>query len=126
MKKLLFGLALLACSLTRANAQTEIKVNPVALMFYGIGVGVEHGFSDEFGLDLSTLIIGGEGALVWLSGKYYLNPRNGLDRFHLGLFSGAATGYSPGLGFLLGTKTVSKSNRVLFEFGLGAGRTFDG
>lgn len=125
MKKLLlFGLLFSFATLT-VKAQTEIKVNPIALMFTGIGVGVEYGINDDFGVDLSTLIVEG-GGIVWVSGKYYLNPRQGLDRFHLGVFLGGGTDIGPGIGFLLGTKVASQSNKVIFEIGAGIGRSFDG
>ncbi len=108
------------------KAQTEVKLNPVALLFVGIGAGVEYGFNPDFGVELNTLIVEGGGA-VWVAGKYYLNPRQGLDRFHIGAYVGGATELDgPGIGFLVGTKTVSRNNKVLFEVGLGAGRTFGG
>ena len=52
------------------KAQTEVKLNPVALLFVGIGAGVEYGFNPDFGVELNTLIVEGGGA-VWVAGKYY-------------------------------------------------------
>jgi hypothetical protein len=125
MKKLILLSLLFVCVTFSLRAQTEIKVNPIALLFVGIGVGVEYGVSDEFGIDLNALIVEGGGG-VWVAGKYYLNPRQGLDRFHIGIFAGTVTDLDPGLGFMIGQKIVSNSNRVLFDIGLGIGRSFDG
>lgn len=125
MKKFILLSLLTICTIFSLRAQTEIKVNPIALLFTGIGVGVEYGINNEFGVDLNALIVEGGGG-VWVTGKYYLNPRQGLDRFHIGIFAGAITDVAPGLGFMIGQKIVSSSNKVLFDIGLGVGRSFDG
>lgn len=125
MKKLLLVGLLFSIATIHLQAQTEIKLSPVALLFPGLGAGVEYGVSDEFGVDLSGLVVEG-GGIVWVSGKYYFNPRQGLDRFHAGVFLGGGTDIGPGIGFLLGTKIVSQSNKVIFELGAGIGRSFDG
>lgn len=125
MKKFILLSLLTICAIFSLRAQTEIKINPVALLFTGIGVGVEYGINNEFGIDLNALIVEGGGG-VWVAGKYYLNPRQGLDRFHIGIFAGAITELAPGLGFMIGHKTVSSSNKVLFDIGVGVGRSFDG
>lgn len=126
MKKYLLLPVLLLVLSSGLKAQTEIKLNPVALLFLGIGAGVEYGFNPEFGVELNTLIVEG-GAAVWAAGKYYFNPRQGLDRFYVGAYLGGVTDSDgPGLGFLLGTKTVSRNNKLLFEVGVGAGRSFSG
>lgn len=126
MKKYLLIPILAVLFLGGLKAQTEIKVNPLALLFVGIGAGVEYGFNPDVGVEINTLIVEGGGA-VWVAGKYYLNPRQGLDRFYIGAYTGGGTDLDgPGLGFLLGTKTVSRNNKVLFELGIGAGRTVGG
>lgn len=107
----------------RASAQFEVKLSPVALLFGAAAVSVEMGLSPSFGLDLDGIIADGGGG-VNLSGKYYFNPQMGLDRFHVGAFLGTL-GDAPGVGFLAGVKLLSRHN-VLFEIGLGAGRSFDG
>ena len=108
------------------NAQTEVKLNPIALLFLGIGAGVEYGVNPDVGVELNALIVE-DGSAVWVAGKYYMNPRQGLDRFYIGAYLGGVTdGESPGIGFLLGHKAVSRNNKVLFEIGAGAGRTFSG
>lgn len=126
MKKYLLLPLFLAVFAAGLKAQTEIKLNPIALLFVGIGAGVEYGFNDDFGVELNALIVEGGGA-VWAAGKYYLNPRQGLDRFYVGAFLGGVTDSDgPGLGFLIGTKTVSRNNKLLFEIGGGIGRSFSG
>lgn len=124
MKKYLIAIAFLVVAGTQAQAQVEVKINPVALLFTGIGVGVEYGFSDVVGAELSALIVE-DGGAVWLAGKYYLKPQEGLDRFYMGLYTGT-TGEDLGLGFLIGSKVKSRNSRALFDIGIGAGRTFEG
>lgn len=125
MKKFILLSLLSVCATFNLRAQTEIKINPLVLLLPGLGVGVEHGINDEFGIDVNALIIEGAGG-IWVAGKYYLNPRQGLDRFHIGVFVGAVSEIGPGLGFMIGQKIVSSSNRILFDIGLGIGRSFDG
>ena len=123
MKKLLF-LALFALSMARITAQTDIKISPVALLFETVAISVESAVSENFGLDvegiLNTEILGFN-----LSGKYYFNPKRRIDGFHVGAFVGNFGGEeSVGLGFLAGTKILSRKN-ILFEIGAGLGRSFD-
>jgi hypothetical protein len=123
MKKLLF-LALFALSMTRITAQTDIKISPVALLFETVAVSVESAVSENFGLDADGVfnadIIGFN-----LSGKYYFNPKRRIDGFHVGAFVGNfGSEESVGIGFLAGTKILSRKN-ILFEIGLGLGRSFD-
>ena len=124
MKKLLI-LSFLALSLARITAQTEIKISPIPLLF-GVGaLSVEQGISESFGLDGD--IVFGDGFFgVNLSGKYYFDPKLGLDKFHIGAFLGTiGADNTVGIGFLAGTKLISRKN-LLFEIGLGVGRSFDG
>lgn len=65
----------------------------------------------------------GEG-IVYATGKYFFNLRQGCDKFNVGAFIGAGGGSGDsglGAGFLLGYKTVS-NKRVLLDIGLGVGR----
>lgn len=126
MKKIVFtSLVCLCCCTAMLQAQTEVKLSPLALIA-GVGyVSLEHGVSDDFGVELN-LYGGGDFFGGHLSAKYYFNPHMGLDRFHIGAFGGS--GFSDGnvgIGFLLGSKIISRKN-VLFEFGGGLGRSFDG
>ena len=104
------------------SAQTEIKISPIALLA-GVGaLSVEQVLTPSWGLDLDVLA-GSETFVANFSGKYYFEPRYGADRFHVGIFTGFQN-EALGIGFLAGYKIVSK-NRVLFEAGLGVGRSFD-
>lgn len=124
MKKLLLLPLLLLASLHRMNAQTELKVSPVALLFGGLAFSAEKQINSSFGLDADILAaVDGFGAN--LSGKYYFDPSQGIDRFHIGVFAGGITDNGIGGGFLAGYKWVS-SKRIVFEAGAGVGRTFDG
>lgn len=124
MKKLGILPVLLLASLHHLNAQTELKVSPVALLFGGLAFSAEQQITPSFGLDADILAaVDGFGAN--LSGKYYFDPREGIDRFHIGIFAGGITDNGVGGGFLAGYKWVS-SKRIVFEAGVGVGRTFDG
>lgn len=124
MRKLLFVFVISSLFFAKSiNAQSEIKLSPVILGGVGM-VSFEYGFNENVGVEMILLAAsGGAGAAV--SGKYYLNPNRGLDRFHLGMFLGTGTDLGPGFGFLFGTKMVSEKG-LLFEVGIGLGRTFDG
>lgn len=121
MKKFFLSLVLLAC-VVRMSAQAEIKLSPIPLLFGYVAASFEYGFTPSFGLDGDFYFIEDLSA-VSLSAKYYFNPDKGIDKFHVGAFVGAAES-APGLGFLLGYKWVSNKN-ILFELGLGVGRSLD-
>lgn len=121
MKKAILFLAILAFS-KNLNAQTEIKANPIALLFEAVMVSVEHGFNDDFSLDADIWLAEEFGGFS-LSQKYYFFPKVGLDHFHVGIFEAVQQG-SAGIGFLAGYKLVSKRN-VVFDLGAGIGRSFD-
>ena len=124
MKKILTLTVLLLASLHHLNAQTELKVSPLALLFGGLALSAEQQITPSFGLDADILAaVDGFGAN--LSGKYYFDPNQGIDRFHIGIFAGGITDNGVGGGFLAGYKWVS-SKRIVFEAGVGVGRTFDG
>lgn len=106
------------------QAQTELKISPFALLIPAGAVSLEYGVSESFGVEIDA-VAGGGGGYVTGNAKYYFNPRAGLDRFHIGMFMSSGVESSPGIGFLIGSKIVSPKN-VLFEFGLGGGRSFDG
>lgn len=124
MKNLLLVLATMACCLFARplHAQLEAKVGPIGLLFGGVSLAGEYIVNDEFGAELHTFFADG-GGIVWATAKYYLNPRLGADRFHIGAFLAAGSG-GPGVGFMIGTKAISTS-RVVFDFGIGLGRGFD-
>jgi len=123
MKKLMMSLVLMT-SMYTLNAQFEVKVNPIALIFTSVNVSAEYLVNDNLGLELDALLLDGDGG-AYLTAKYYFNPQQGTDRFHVGIFTGAVAGTGIGLGFMLGTKIVSEKG-VLFDVGLGLGRATDG
>lgn len=104
-----------------AAQQFEIKLSPLLLASVG-AVAVEYGVNDEFGLEWDGIAAGGS-FYTYFSGKYYFNPRKGLDRFYGGVFLGGGAELGAGLGFLLGTKILSRNEKVLFEIGVGLGRS---
>lgn len=115
-----FAIATMGSSALVAQ-QFEVKLSP--LLLAGVGaVAVEYGINDEFGVEWDG-VTAEDGFYTYFSGKYYFNPRKGLDRFYGGIFLGGGAEQSAGLGFLLGTKILSRNNKVLFEIGLGLGRS---
>jgi hypothetical protein len=126
MKKLV-ALGVFLASFQMANAQVEIKTNPVAILFEALPVSVEYLINDSWGMELDAFVASGGGAL-YLSGKHYFSPSKGADGFNLGTFVGGLGGDGDsgfGLGFFAGYKAVSSKN-VLLELALGVGRDFTG
>ncbi len=124
MKKLSALVIFLAC-FKIANAQFEIKSNPVAILFNVVPVSVEYLINESWGVELDAFVTPGGGAL-YFSGKHYFNPSVGADGFNLGTFVGGVGGDGDsgfGLGFFVGHKTVSTKN-VLMELAVGLGRDF--
>lgn len=127
MKKFFAVTALLVCAFTAAQAQFEIKTNPIALIFEVFPVSLEYNINADWGAEIDALATRG-GGFVYFSGKYYLEPRYGADRFNFGMFAGFLGGegdVGAGIGFLAGYKIVSKKN-ILLEIALGVGRDFTG
>ena len=124
MKKIIL-FVVCALSIARIAAQTEIKISPIPLLFGAGAISIEQGLAESFGLDLDVVLAEGFFGAN-LSGKYYFNPERGIDKFHIGMFLGIiGEDNVPGVGFLAGTKLISRKN-LLFEVGLGIGRSFDG
>jgi len=136
--------------LTRSAAQVDATVNPIGLLFGAISVGADFGLSDNLSLEGSLGIGNGDNGVtnlkyynlpITVTGKYYLNPRKGADRFYVDAFTRFVTrGYTVndssagniyaeysqtrfGLGFGAGYKAVSKKGLV-FDFNFGIGRAF--
>lgn len=124
MKKNLTLTAILIACFCHAHAQTELKVSPVALLFGGLALSAEQQISPSFGLD-ADILASADGLGANLSGKYYFDPKQGIDRFHIGIFAGGFTDNGVGGGFLAGYKWIS-TKRIVFEAGAGVGRTTDG
>lgn len=131
------------------SAQLEVKVNPLGLLFGNFNALVEKGISDNFGVEGNIGFVIRDNNLgssnynynafdIGASGKYYLNPREGWDRFYVGGYLRFNTGSWKldnggnddsfgstrlSLGLMLGQKWVSEGGFV-FEIGAGAGRAF--
>jgi hypothetical protein len=132
-----------------AQAQTEIKINPVGLLFKNVDLGVEFGVSKDIGIELRPFFNFGSftvndikyknsriGAIV--EGKYYFNTEKNIDKFYADIYmkyvggksavsdntSGVDVSYKRfAVGFGLGYKWVTSRN-IVIEIGLGVGRAF--
>lgn len=123
MKPLLLSFILLVAYSTTASAQFEIKSNPIALLFEAFPISMEYSNLNDWGTQIDILAFE-EGGWGYLTGKYYLSPKYGADRFHVGAFAGGffqEKDANLGIGFMVGYKAVSKS-RIVFEVGGGIGR----
>jgi hypothetical protein len=107
-----------------ASAQTEIKVCPIAVLFGVFAGSAETAVSESFGLDGDVIALSDFFGFN-ISGKYYFNPVRRIDGFHIGMYGGNIADGSMGVGFLIGYKWLSRKN-VLFELGIGGGRSFEG
>lgn len=145
MRNLFLTAAFCFLGLLGANAQTEIKINPLGLLFGSPDVSAEFGLGSSAGLEpfigfTSRKFIGGDVKLTALNAgasfKYYFNPHRGIDRFYAGVYtrfnngnvkdliSETEGGYTRlSLGLLIGQKWVSRKN-IVFELAFGVGRAF--
>lgn len=145
MRSLLLVIAFFSLGLVQINAQTEIKINPLGLLFGSPDVSAEFGLGNSAGIEpfigfTSRKFLGGDVKLFALntgaSFKYYFNPQRGVDRFYAGAYTRFNTGTLTdnlsddeggykrlSLGLLIGQKWVSKKN-IVFELALGVGRAF--
>lgn len=120
MKTLFVGLALFVLA-NPLRAQVDIAASPVALLFGGLLVSAEVPLGSDWGLEANAFAAVGVGAF-WVSGKYYFNPKQGIDGFHVGAFlGGGSEGIGFGPGFLFGYK-VASAKGLIFNVGLGIGR----
>ena len=161
MKKITL-LFILCASAFIGTSQIDATVNPIGLLFGNFGLGGDIALSDNFSTELGvgfgsrSFDDGLSGTYkftnfsVEATGKYYLNPDKGADKFYAGAFLRYINrGYSYdspqtiieldgngnfieleyngdydqtrfGLGFLFGYKIVANSN-IVFDFNLGAG-----
>lgn len=120
IKTLFVGLALFVLA-NPLRAQVDIAASPIALLFGGLLASAEVPLATDWGLEASTFAIV-EGGVFWVSGKYYFNPKQGIDGFHVGAFlGGGSEGIGFGPGFLFGYK-VASAKGLIFNVGLGVGR----
>lgn len=133
-----------------STAQVDATLNPLRLIFGGVGVAADVVLSDNFSVELG-LAYGSRtisffdvdsykytNLPITLMGKYYFNPDDGGDGFYAGAFARFVNrtyediddvetfdyGYKVtriGLGITTGFKIVSNSG-IVFDIGFGAGR----
>jgi hypothetical protein len=138
--------SLMACFLfafQNANAQVDLTLNPVGLLFGDFNLGADFGLSKNFSIEaqagLGSNKIGsvkGSNLGINALGKFYFSPKHGADRFYADVFTrfvnrkwkyDDGSGFSNytttrvGIGFGLGYKVVSKGGFV-FDIGFGGGR----
>ncbi|MEL6924212.1 MAG: DUF3575 domain-containing protein, partial [Bacteroidota bacterium] len=135
---------------TRAQAQIDVTINPVGLLFGDFNVGADFAISEKFSteatiganfgssnLSLDDTEFKYRGIPITVFGKYYFNPRTAADKFYADAWvrfvsrsytvedSGSnISDYSQtrlGIGFGIGYKVVSDGGFV-FDIGFGAGR----
>jgi len=102
MKKLIV-LALFAFGFTTSQAQIDVSINPLGLLFSNPDLSAEYIVNENIGVELTLGAVYGKtaalglgeefrlsksGYKVRLSGKYYFKPNNGGDRFYAGVYLG--------------------------------------
>ena len=146
MKKLL-TLIVAVLAFSTAWSQTELKINPIGLLFKSPDLSAEFGVADNIGIEpyfglgwpsipIDNKTYSGKGIGYGLYGKYYFAPEKGIDKFYAGIYlRGGSTTFKSdsanvtnsvhrnrlGVGLALGYKWVSRNN-VVFEIGAGVGR----
>lgn len=124
MKKIILVICLFISVQFSAQAQADVQINPIALLFGGIQFSADFLLTDNGSVEVST-IAGADVIAFYGAGKYYFNPRAGADRFYIGAFVGGGTDVGGGVGFLAGQKWLSDKG-VSFELALGLGRSLGG
>lgn len=150
MKKLILPIFLLLAVAYRSNAQVDVQINPIGILFSSINATAEFGVSEDFGIEggldydfqnfnIDDIKYRNNGIGIRAIGKYYFRPEDGIDRWAIGAYTRFATGTASAddglgtegevkstkfaVGFYTGYKWVSRKN-VVFELGLGLGRNF--
>ena len=130
-------------SFQKAEAQVDLTLNPVGALFGDFNIGADFGISENFSVEAQVGFgtpkidgVKGRNIPVNVVGKYYFNPKQGVDRFYADVFlrfisrnweyddSSANANFKStrfGLGFGLGYKIVSAKGFV-FDLGFGVGR----
>lgn len=148
MKK--FIVLILVCAFTfKIQAQTELKINPLGLLFSSPDLSAEFGVAENIGIEpfigvsFLKLTVDGDGYKsnglgYGVNGKYYFSPDKGIDKFYSGIYMrGGNSKYTGqgnnsgdsfsrnyfGVGLSLGYKWVSRQN-IVFDLGGGIGRKF--
>ena len=85
---MILALAVFSFSAFHANAQVDVTINPIGLLFGDLSIGGDFILSDEFSVEATIGIGGGNDdftSLKWSNipigvvGKYYFNPDDGAD-----------------------------------------------
>lgn len=144
---LVLSLAMFAFSTVRMNAQIDVTINPLGLLYGGINVGADFALSEEFSIEAnvgynaaSESVSGSDakytGIPIQAVGKYYFGPDKGADKFYgAAFFRYVNRSYKYddntnnadfkqsrfGVGLGIGYKVVSKKN-IVFDIGFGLGR----
>ena len=130
----------------KAQAQVDLTVNPIGLLFGDLSLAADFALTENFSVEGAIGIGGGKNDAASLkyfnlpitaTGKYYFAPNHGADRFYLDVFTrfvtrnysadDGGTNYAEysqtrvGFGFGIGYKVVSGKGLV-FDIGLGGGR----
>lgn len=128
------------------NAQIDVTVNPIGLLFSNINAGADIGFAEDMsvepriGLSFNNYTLGdadfsSTGFAIGAIGKYYFSPDDGCDKWHVGPYldfgtstlkadmEADVTNTKFGLGLYVGYKWVSAKN-IVFDLGFGGGRNF--
>jgi len=154
MKKLALTIYSFLLVAVIAQAQIDVKINPIGLLFNSPDISGEYNVDENIGVELTFGFSYGNATLglieglnrsgykVRLAGKYYFGPENGCDRFYAGLYTGpksntftydedfSGLGYDPSYktaGFAAGLLAGFKwvsDKGVMFEIGAGVGRVF--
>jgi hypothetical protein len=144
MKRLILAFAL-ALSIVSLKAQTELKINPIGVLFASPDLSAEFGVSQNFGIEpyvglswfnltVDDTKYSSNGVGYGVHGKYYFGSESNLSKFYGGMYlrgghskfktsdnSESFTRDRLGLGFELGYKWVTQKN-IVFEVAGGAGR----
>lgn len=146
MKKFLFVLLMTTTFTIVSNAQVDVTVNPIGLLFGNFNGGADIGLSNDLSVEPRIGLTFGDNTVDGIEfssfgfslgalGKYYFNPSDGCDKWHIGPyldFSNSTlsadnednvTWTRFGVGLYTGYKWVSSRN-IVFDLGFGAGRNF--
>lgn len=145
-KRSIFTLLVGLTTLFSVNAQIDVSVNPLGILFGTYGASVEKGFSENFGVeltadysaikyDLGADDVSSNGFGARIMGKYYFGPDKGIDKFNVAVYFRYGSNTFNNLsdvevsntrvaaGLYIGYKTVANSG-LFFEIGLGGGKAF--
>jgi len=148
MKNLILIFALFLMTTVTAFAQLDIKVAPIASLFYKPTITLEKAIKNNIAVEATMKVFTGKvwynpdirknGVRLQAVGKYYFNSTLGYDGFYVGLYGGTTVKDINGssefiiqnrnvttlnMGIAGGYKWVG-DNGIIFEVGGGFGRTF--